>query len=95
MKDFKKNKVIILLLIAYNFVLSVILSAILFIEHIFKKSVKPINENKFLDIMNFIFHIGPKSFWKNPTGIKIGRSLGTFIHYVFYMEEAFKETRKK
>ena len=43
--------------------------------------------------MNFFFHIGPKSFWKAPTGLKIGRSIGTFLHYVFEKERSFREKK--
>jgi len=58
------------------------------------KDQKPLKENTFLDIMNFFFHIGPKSFWKAPSGIKIGRSVGTFLHYIFEKKQVFIEKKK-
>ena len=66
----------------------------LFFSHLFGKRTQPIPENKFLDTLNFIANIGPKSFWKQPTGIKIGRSIATLIHYVFYKETHFHEKQK-
>lgn len=92
--NIKDNKIILLLLIAYNFVWSIIFATILFVRHLFKKSPKIIPENKFMDILNFLFHIWPKSFWKKPNWIKIWRSISTFIHYAFYKNEVFKERKK-
>ncbi|EKE26092.1 MAG: hypothetical protein ACD_4C00441G0010 [uncultured bacterium (gcode 4)] len=92
-KDIKRNKVFILFSLVYNFIATAVQSLILFIKFIFRKQPRPIKENKFLDVLNFIFHIWPKNFWKKPTWIKIWRSIGTFIHYIFYKEDSFKEKK--
>jgi len=90
-KTSENNKIIIIISVIINFFKSIFLSVFLFIKHLFGFKTWPIKENKFLDILNFLFHIWPKNFWKNPTWIKIGRSIATFIHYIFYKETNFKE----
>lgn len=41
--------------------------------------------------MHFLLHQFPKSFWKFPTGIGIGRSLGTLMLYFFGKRRYFSE----
>ncbi|EKD44601.1 MAG: hypothetical protein ACD_71C00082G0002 [uncultured bacterium (gcode 4)] len=94
-KKLNKNTVFILLSLAKDFFISLIQSVGLFVKNLAGKDQKILKENTFLDTMNFFFHIGPKSFWKAPSGIKIGRSIGTFLHYIFEKEKTFTEKRKK
>jgi hypothetical protein len=94
-KSLKENTFFILLVLVKDFFLSVFESLGLFAKNLFEDSPKPLKENSFLDTMNFFFHIGPKSFWKAPSGIKIGRSLGTFLHYILKKNEAFLEKKSK
>lgn len=91
----RKNKIIIIFELIFNFFSSIIESVVIFIKHLFLwKKNHLLNENKFLDVINFIFHTGPKSFWKKPTWIKIWRSIATLLHYIFNKEEKFKEIKK-
>ncbi len=94
-KNLKENTFFILLDIIKSFFLSLFQSLSLFVKSLLGKNEKPLKENPFLDMINFFFHIGPKSFWKAPSGIKIGRSVSTFLHYVFKKEQVFLEKKNK
>ncbi|MBP8016402.1 hypothetical protein KAZ01_00195 [Candidatus Gracilibacteria bacterium] len=91
--NFKNNKIIILFSLIFGFITAIIDSIILFIKQLFGKQTNLLKENKFLDSLNFIFNIGPKSFWQNPTGLKIGRSIATLIYYIFDKDDSFKEKK--
>lgn len=93
-KGLKENTFFILIVLIKDFFLSLAQSVELFVRNLIGKDQKTLKENAFLDTLNFFFHIGPKSFWKAPSGIKIGRSIGTFLHYVFKKEKSFTEKRK-
>lgn len=89
----KKNKIITLIDLVFNFIKSIIDSVRILINSlIWKKRI--LKENIFLDVINFIFQTWPKMFWKKPTTIKIWRSIATLINYIFYKEEFFKEVKK-
>jgi len=91
----RRNKIIILLEIIYSFFISLFESIIMFLKHLFlRKKDHLLKENKFIDIINFVFNTWPKAFWKKPTWIKIWRSLATLLHYIFHKEERFKEIKK-
>lgn len=92
-KPLKENTFFIILVLFKEFIASIFQSVALFVKNIFGRKTEALKENKFLDVMNFFFHIGPKSFWKAPSGIKIGRSLGTFLHYIFKKQDAFQEKK--
>lgn len=91
----QNNKVLILLDLIVSFFVSMFSSVILIFQALLWKKTKPIVENKFLDSFNFLFNIWPRSFWKKPNSLKMGRSISTFIHYVFYKNENFKKISKK
>lgn len=78
-----------------DFFVSLVQSLYLFIRNLTGKDQKALKENAFFDMMNFFFHTGPKSFWKAPSGIKIGRSISTFLHYIFEKERVFAERKGK
>lgn len=44
-------------------------------------------KNYFFDILDFLFRIWPKYFWKKPTLYKITNFIADFINYVFYDKE--------
>lgn len=94
-KQLKENTFFIFILLIKDFFISLVQSLGLFVQNLVEREQKPLKENKFLDSVNFFFQIGPKSFWKAPSGIKIGRSISTFLHYIFKKEEMFIEKRKK
>lgn len=94
-KKLKENTFFILLSLIKDFFVSLFQSLSLFVRNLAGENQKALKENTFLDMMNFFFHIGPKSFWKAPSWIKIGRSVGTFLHYIFKKEEAFIEKKRK
>lgn len=94
-KSLKENTFFIFLLLIKNFFVSLVESFQLFAKSIVWKEPGTMKENTFLDTMNFFFHIGPKSFWKAPSWIKIGRSIGTFLHYIFKKEQVFLEKKGK
>ena len=91
----QNNKVLILLDLMVSFFISIISSTTLIFQAFLNKKTKPKKENKFFDGFNFLFNIWPKSFWKKPTALKMGRSISTFIHYIFYKDENFKKITKK
>ncbi|MDD2916887.1 MAG: hypothetical protein PHH70_03530 [Candidatus Gracilibacteria bacterium] len=93
-KQLRENTFFIILILIKEFISSLIESVILFTKNIFGYKPDILRDNKFLDVMNFFFHIGPRSFWKAPSGIKIGRSIGTFLHYIFKKEKVFTEKKK-
>lgn len=93
-KSLKENSVYILIVLIRDFLTSLFSSLILFIKVIIGHKAPPLRENRFLDSMNFVFHIGPKSFWRAPSGMKIGRSIATFLHYIFRKDESFVEKKK-
>ncbi|OIP54954.1 hypothetical protein AUK10_00265 [Candidatus Gracilibacteria bacterium CG2_30_37_12] len=93
-KRLQENTFFILLNLIKYFLVSLGQSFGLFIRNLVGKEAKPLQENRFLDMMNFFFHIGPKSFWKAPSGVKIGRSIGTFLHYIFKKEQYFSPKKK-
>lgn len=94
-KNLQENTAFILIGLVRDFLVSIFQSLVLFIRNILGKDPKPLKENAFLDSMNFFFHIGPKSFWRAPSGLKIGRSIGTFLHYIFEKQKAFREKKSK
>ncbi|MDD2515594.1 MAG: hypothetical protein PHF46_01990 [Candidatus Gracilibacteria bacterium] len=89
------NKVMIFFDLVISFFKSIFGSVSLFFSVLIGKNREVLKENKFMDTFNFLFNIGPRGFWKKPSGIKIGRSLSTFIYYIFYKDEYFKEVKKK
>ncbi len=91
--NFKNNKIIILFSLIFGFITAIIDSIILFIKQLFWKQTNLLKENKFLDSLNFIFNIWPKSFWQNPTWLKIWRSIATLIYYIFDKDDSFKEKK--
>jgi len=93
-RSLKENSVAILFILIRDFFVSLFLSFVLFIKVIIGRKAPPLRENRFLDSMNFIFHIGPKSFWRTPSGVKIGRSVATLLHYIFKKDEVFVEKKK-
>lgn len=92
-KTLQENTFFILVRLIKDFFVSLIQSMNLFIRNLTGKDQKILKENAFLDVLNFFFHIGPKSFWKAPSGIKIGRSIGTFLHYIFAKRTTFAEKK--
>jgi hypothetical protein len=54
------------------------------------KPVQPLRENSFLDALNFTLHTGPRGFWRKPSGLRAGRALSTFVHYVFFKDASFR-----
>lgn len=94
-KKLNENTFYILFELIKDFFISLLQSWILFVRQFSRNNQKILKENRFLDAMNFFFHIGPKSFWKAPTGIKIGRSTGTFLQYIFKKDRSFIEKKKK
>jgi len=93
--DLQKNSVYIFLVLVWDFFVSIASSAKLFVRSLLGKKAENLPENSFLDSLNFILQIGPRSFWRRPSGIKIGRSLSTLLHYVFAREKAFRELSRK
>lgn len=93
-RSLKENSIAILFVLVRDFFVSLLLSFVLFIKVILGRKTPPLRENRFLDSLNFILHIGPKAFWKAPSGVKIGRSLATLLHYMFKKEEVFAEKKK-
>gem|GEM_PF-1319251 len=41
----------------------------------------------FYDSIDYLSRIWPRSFWKKPTGLKIGMFFGAFISYIFYRKK--------
>ena len=64
---------------------------ILFFHAIRKKSISPIRQNHFLESLHFILFDWPKSFWKFPTAIAMGRSIATFLSYLFEKGKRFEK----
>ena len=91
----EKNSIYCLILFIRDFLGSVFQSIVLFFRAIIGKNPRPLAENRFLDGMNFALHIGPKGFWKAPSGLKIGRSPATLIHYIFAKDDHFQEKSPK
>jgi prepilin-type N-terminal cleavage/methylation domain-containing protein len=56
-----------------------------------KEKRKKMPSNHFLSSLHFLLHEFPKSFWKFPTGIGIGRSVGTVLLYFFGNRRYFTE----
>lgn len=54
------------------------------------RPVGPVKENRFLDALNFTLHTGPRGFWRKPSGLRAGRALSTFVHYVFFKDASFR-----
>ena len=50
--------------------------------------------NHFLASLHFLVHEFPKNFWKHPTGLGIGRSIGTFFLYFFGKNKYFNENEE-
>ena len=59
------------------------------------KSIHPLTPNRFLELLHFILVSGPKKFWKKPTALGIGRSISTFLHFVFERDQKFQKNGKK
>ncbi|HRI35871.1 MAG TPA: hypothetical protein PK765_02105 [bacterium] len=87
----RENTVIILFSLGLQFVLSVFQSLKLLMLAAIGRDPGPIPPNHLLESMNFALRTGPAKFWRRPTAIKMGRSIATFIRYVFYREKSFRE----
>lgn len=57
-----------------------------------RRSVHP---NHFLSSLHFLIQQFPKSFWKHPTGIGMGRSIGTLLMYFLGKRRYFSENAPK
>lgn len=86
-----KNKVLILMYLLYDLVISIITSVFL----LFTKDNNSFKNNSIITFIHFILHIWPKSFWNNPSGIKIWRSIWTLINFIFYRENNFYSKKDK
>lgn len=74
-----ENSFFDLIIIFWNFFLSSFNSISMFFWN--KKNIK---NNSFFDILDFIFKIWPKYFWKNPTGYKLTTFFWDTIKYIFF-----------
>lgn len=72
-----------------QFVLTIFQTVRVFVRSLLFGEQKPVPENRLLDMINFALNTGPRGFWRKPTGINAGRSLGAFVRYVFYKESSF------
>jgi prepilin-type N-terminal cleavage/methylation domain-containing protein len=85
----RKNVFFILFGLITGFTLSFFGSIRLFFVSLFSSNARPLRENEFLKVMDFTLNAGPRSFWRFPTAIKIGRSIATFLSFVFDRNRAF------
>lgn len=86
------NVILTFLILVISFLKSLFQSVGLFFRSLVTgKPLPVIPENPFLDVCNFILQAGPRSFWKRPTGIKIGRSIATLIAYIFDKDATFQK----
>lgn len=60
-----------------------------------KPSQKTVQPNHFLASLHFLVQQFPKSFWKHPTGIGMGRSIGTLLMYFFGKRRYFADSTEK
>jgi prepilin-type N-terminal cleavage/methylation domain-containing protein len=51
--------------------------------------------NHFVRSLHFLFYEYPKSFWKKPTGIEMGRSIGTLVLYFLGKSKYFMDDSTK
>lgn len=87
----QNNTVLIAASFAFHFFSSLFDSVILFGRVLLGNKQKKLKDNRFLQTLDFVLYHAPKTFWKKPTAIKMGRSVATFIHYVFHKEQVFLE----
>lgn len=59
-----------------------------------RASPRKMEPNHLLSSLHFLVHQFPKSFWKHPTGIGMGRSVGTLILYFFGKRKYFSESQE-
>lgn len=66
-KQLKENSFFIVLVLVKELIVSLYQSVVLFVKNLLGYKTEALTENKFFDVMNFFFHIGPRSFWKAPS----------------------------
>ena len=91
----EKNSFFALLRIAYGFAEAIVCGAWLVIQNILGREIRtPLRKSHFLATLHYFAHDWPKSFWKFPTGIGIGRSLGAFLSFAIKKEQSFEKPPK-
>ena len=91
MKKNQKNSIIVMGILMGGLITSFWQSIVALFRVISGKDPKKLPKNTFIDVFDFLARMGPKSFWKKPTGIRAGRSLSTFIHYIFFKDDSFRK----
>ncbi len=86
----RNNTLLTAAALAAGFFAAAWFSAAAFARSLSGRPVPPLRENRFLDAANFVLHTGPRGFWRNPSGLRAGRSLSTFLHYVFFKDASFR-----
>ncbi len=89
----ERNRAYALLKTVGHAVISAFSSLFLLLAPLVGKPRKPLPENRFFEILDFVFVSGPRHFWKRPTAISAGRSLSTFLHFVLEKERRFVEKK--
>ncbi len=90
-KNHRRNTLLTCTSLIGDIVRSTTESVGLLTRSILGRPTRPLRENSFLDLLHFIVYTGPKAFWRKPTGIKMGRSLATLLHYIFHRDRHFHE----
>lgn len=92
----ERNRAYALLRTLFHAVVSAFSSVSLFVRAAFgKTSPEPLPPNRFFEALHFLFVSGPRHFWKKPTGIAAGRSVGTFLHFLLERDRFAEKKSKK
>ncbi len=89
----EQNSFFSLLRIVYGFFEAIIHSLWLIVTIPFtKEERKLLRKSHFLESLHYFVHDWPKTFWKFPTGIGIGRSIGSFLSFFFKKNSSFESS---
>lgn len=92
----EENAFFSLLRLSYGFIEAIVCGFWLFLKVLFRRETShPLRKSHFLESLHYFAHDWPKSFWKFPTGIGIGRSVGAFASFLFKKNASFEEAKKK
>jgi len=68
------------ILLVWNFIISIVTSVYYFL---FKKNISPYHTPVSYVFFDYIFRQWPKYFMKQPSGYKVTKFFGDFIHHIF------------
>ncbi len=92
----RNNRAYVLFATVWALVRSAFSSSALLVRSAFSsRNGSPLPSNRFFEVLHFLFVSGPRHYWRRPTAIAAGRSVGTLLHFLLERDARFSEVGKK